>query len=94
MNTANLLETKGLFTNKYQKYLYLISSIGLTAGFILSLISWMEICSQECAAAHSYRLFGLKFEDIGMAFFPLVIALHLGSLIKSVLSFFAGLFLA
>ncbi len=94
MNTNNLLITNGLFSSKYQKWLYFISSSGILAGFVLSIISWLQVCSQECAATHAYRLFGFKFEDIGLVFFPLLMIFHLGSLIKPSLSFMAGIMLA
>lgn len=93
MNT-NILMSNSLFRNKIQKWLYIFSSIGLIAGFILSIISWLEVCSQECAATHSYRLFGLKFEDIGITFFPVLLCLHFASLAKPFLSTLVGLMLA
>lgn len=94
MNTNKLLISNNLFTNNYQRWLYGISTFGILAGLVLSIISWLEICSQQCAAAHSYRLYGFRFEDIGMAFFPILLGLHIGSLKKTFLSFVAGLMLA
>ena len=94
MNTNNLSISNSSFTSKYLTGLFAISSLAIIAGFILAIISWMEVCSQECAATHSYRIFNLKFEDIGLVFFPALLMLHFGSLIKSYLSYFAGLMLA
>lgn len=94
MNLVNSLIPNRLFPNKYQGWLYCISSLALIAGFILSIISWLEICSQACAAAHSYRLFGLKFENIGIVFFPLLLIFHFGSLFKANYAFLVSLLLA
>lgn len=95
MSTNNLLiSKKTLFTSNFHQWLFIAGTLGIIAGFALSVISWLELCSQQCAAAHSYRLFGLKFEDIGMVFFPTLLALHLGSLFVPFLSFIAGLMLA
>ena len=94
MNSINLLTSNNLYTSKYQKVLYAVSSLAIITGFILSIISWLQICSQECNATHFYRLYGLKFEDIGFTFFPILLILHFGSLVKNYLAFFAGLMLA
>jgi protein-disulfide isomerase len=94
MNTNNLLIQNHLFASKYHKFLYAVSSLGILAGFVLSIISWMQICSQECAAAHSYRLFSLRFEDIGLVFFPTLLLLHIASIYRRYFSFIAGLMLA
>lgn len=95
MNLFNMLiPNRLLFSSKYQKGLYLTSSTALIVGLILSIISWLEICTQECASTHFYRLFGLKIEDIGIVFFSLVLSLHFGSLVKSHYTYLVGLLLA
>lgn len=94
MNISNILASKSLFTSNFQKWLYAIASIGVFAGFVLSIISWLEVCSDECAATHFYRLYGLKFENIGLVFFPLLMILHFASLFMPPLSIIVGLMLA
>jgi protein-disulfide isomerase/uncharacterized membrane protein len=80
--------------HKLEKWLFGISTLSILAAAILSVVSWLEICSQECAAAHTYRLFGLKFEDIGLVFFPVLLLFHLLSWKKPLFSYITGLMLA
>ncbi len=49
----------------------------LVAGLVLSVISMLHLCSTDCASAHEYRLWGLKFEEIGIPFFVLLLVGHL-----------------
>lgn len=94
MNNFKLLTSNDLFNNKYQKALFVISSLAIVAGFLLSLISWLQFCTTECGAMHSYRLFGFKFEHVGLVFFPLLMLFHFGSLRIPAISSIAGLMLA
>lgn len=94
MTRAKLLIQSKLLTNTIEKWLFAIASIGIIAGFFLSIISWLEVCSDECAATHFYRLYGLKFEHIGIIFFPLLLILHFSSLIIPLLSSIVGLLLS
>lgn len=94
MNTTKILISNSLTTTKYQKWLYIMGSVGIIAGFLLSIISWLQVCSQECNATHFYRLFGFKLEDIGLVFFLPLLILHFASLIKPYLSFIVSLMLA
>lgn len=56
---------------------YVLVGLALSAGFILSVLSWLEVCVEHCAANQDYRLFGLPFAIFGIAFFIGLIALHL-----------------
>lgn len=94
MNLTNLYIQKSQAHSTYQKWLYAIGGIAIITGFILSIISSTNLCTQACAAAHSYRLFGLRIENIGLVFFPFLLLLHIGSIFKSFFSFVAGLMLA
>lgn len=49
--------------------------LALFAGLVLSVISALHLCTSDCAAAHEYRLWGFKFEEVGIPFFA---ALNLG----------------
>lgn len=54
--------------------------LALTAGLILSILSWIEFCVEHCSANEDYRLFGLPFSMTGIGFFSLLIVLHFTSL--------------
>jgi protein-disulfide isomerase/uncharacterized membrane protein len=41
----------------------------LVLGILLSIASWLHLCSGACAASHTYRLYDIPFEPIGIAFF-------------------------
>jgi len=41
----------------------------LAVGLVLSLLSAWEICTSSCAEGHKYRLYGMHFETVGIAFF-------------------------
>lgn len=94
MNTNKVLINNNQNISKYQKILFAISSLAILTGFFLSFISWMQFCTQECGAMHSYRLFGIKFEYIGLIYFPLLIIFHFGGLVSRYFSFIAALLLA
>lgn len=60
-------------------WLFIISSLAILTGFALTIISWLNICTEECAAVHNYRLHGWRFEAFGFIFFPLLIIFHFSS---------------
>jgi thiol-disulfide isomerase/thioredoxin len=62
-------------TSTLQKWSFWITPICLFAGLVLSVISALHLCTAECAAAHEYRLWGMKFETVGIPFF---IAMNIG----------------
>lgn len=57
--------------NKKSTYnwIYYLAGATIFAGFILSIISFVELCSEECDANKDYRLFGLPVAPFGIAFF-------------------------
>ncbi len=59
---------------------YWITAVALVGGLVLSVLSYFKICSEACAEGHNYRLLGMPFEIIGIAFFVLLILLHSFSL--------------
>jgi len=65
---------------KTSKYLYYITLTALVAGIFLTILSWMDLCSGACVAGHKYRLYGIKFEYLGFAFFNTTLLLHILSL--------------
>jgi len=54
-----------------------ITTLALLCACALSVASWLNLCSQACAEGHSYRIFGLTFETVGMTVFPLITLGHL-----------------
>ncbi len=54
-----------------------IITLALLAGFILTIISTVGLCSTQCAENEKWYLFGQHFEIFGFAFFIAVIAVHL-----------------
>jgi len=57
--------------------IYAFAGIALLAAFILTIISWLELCSHACAASHDYRLYGFKIVSIGFIILPLLLTTHL-----------------
>lgn len=74
------------FTN----WLYYLSGIAIIAGFVLSIVSWLHLCSSTCIEGHNYRLYGFPFETIGFVFFPILTAMHLLSRKFSILTTLVG----
>lgn len=81
MTTSNIDRLSPSFAApKAFNYLYVIAGAAIFAGFALSIVSWMRICSQACSEGHNYRLFGFTFEAVGLTFFPILAITHLLSL--------------
>lgn len=79
---------------KKNNILFIISSLALIVGLILSIVSGMELCTSSCQAAHQYSYFGMKFEYVGIAFFLIMLTTHFLSLKYPALSFLTVLLLA
>lgn len=54
---------------KWEIIRYSLLLISLASGLVLTVISWLHLCSEQCAEAHHYRLFNMPFEWIGVIFF-------------------------
>jgi thiol-disulfide isomerase/thioredoxin len=57
--------------------LYIIAGLAILGGLILTVLSFIELCTSSCVEGHKYRIFLLKFEHFGLIFFSLVALLHL-----------------
>lgn len=75
---------------KSPNWLYYFLTIPIIAGFILSIISWLHLCSSTCIEGHNYRIYGFAFETLGFAFFPIITIMHVFSRKFPVLSTFVG----
>src|ERR1700690_2781167 len=73
---------------------YILASLSLIAGIILTGVSWLKLCSTSCSDAHNFRLFGMPFEVGGGGFFALLTVCHFGSLKWRGLSRFMPLLIA
>lgn len=79
---------------RFSDWMYLIAGFALLCGFGLSILSWMNICTEACQEGHKYRLYGLKFEPFGIVYFVLALILYLWSWTNRKMIFILGLFLA
>ncbi len=77
--------------SKPQKIRYYLIMVALLAGLILSIVSFLELCSEECKASHDWRIFKIPFAPFGIAFFISVLTLHLLSYKFPVLGYWTGL---
>lgn len=61
---------------KGRNWLYGIILLATIAGTVLSLVSWLRVCTEACSEVHHWRLLGLSFETMGALFFlPVLIML-------------------
>lgn len=65
--------------SRHQNVLFWLIILTLCIGIGLSILAWMNICSQACAAGHKYRLYGMAFEPIGVAFFSISLMIFIFS---------------
>ncbi len=83
-----------IFPRRLEGWLYLIALLAIFIAWVLSIISWVNICVEECAESHKWKLFGLPFEFTGMILFIPLLLIHAFSKKYRELSLFAGLILA
>lgn len=77
--------------SKLSKGPFYLICLALLSGLILSIVSYLELCSAECKASHDWRLFGLPFAPFGIAFFTLLLTLHVFSFKSDILQVLVGL---
>lgn len=51
------------------KRLYVAGLALFGLGLILTVVSWLRLCSDACEEVHFYRFYGMLFEPLGMVFF-------------------------
>lgn len=69
-------------------------ALSLGCAIVLSIISWLGLCSLHCSATENFHLLGLPFALIGLTFFPLLLLAHLFSQKYSLLSEMVSLAIA
>ncbi len=63
--------------SNFDDKMYLLSGFAILAASVLTTISILRLCSEECAEGHNYRLFGFPFEAFGVLFFVSIALVHL-----------------
>lgn len=89
---TNLFSTSQ--ANRPNSLVFWIITLALLAGLVISILSWLEICVQHCAANQNYHLFGLPFSITGMTFFSFLFLSQLLSLRYSFFTKIVGIGLA
>jgi len=77
-----------------EKGLYHLASLAILIGFALTIVSGIKLCTEACAEAHNYRLFGMYFETTGFAFFMALALCHILAWWYPQMAFITGLMLA
>lgn len=62
---------------RINSYLFWGGALAILAGFVLTAMSALEICTESCASVHDYRFCGCKFELLGFIYFPLLGISHI-----------------
>lgn len=53
-----------------------VITLFFVVGFILTIISKLQICSDSCGPVHAYKFYGFDFEWLGILFFATVGLMH------------------
>lgn len=77
-----------------RKLLYFLTLLALIGGFLLTIVSYIHLCSSQCASTHDFRIWNMHFETIGMIFFPLLLLTHVLAWRDSFFATITGLLLA
>lgn len=73
-----------------RKSLYFLTLLALIAGFVLTIVSFIRLCSSQCVGTHDYRIWGMHFETIGMVFFPILLLFHVLAYKKELFGLLTG----
>jgi protein-disulfide isomerase len=69
---------------------YWIAAAALICACLLTVVSYLQLCTQACAEGHSYRIFGFTFETVGLVIFPVTLIFHLLSKFHPAFSLLTG----
>lgn len=81
------------FWTRSDKFFW-IESLLIFLGFFLTVLSYLHICTTECAEVHFYKIYGFDFELAGFLFFIALATVHALSYNTPQLSFLTGLMVA
>lgn len=82
------------WSSRLDRIVYYLIALLFFVGLGLTVISWLQICSEACADVHFYKYYGINFEMIGLIFFVTVTILHLFSAKNNELAYVVGLMVA
>jgi thiol-disulfide isomerase/thioredoxin len=82
------------FPRRRNDWLFIVAFLAILTGFILSVLSLLTVCTEECAESHYWHLFGMPFEYTGLLFFIPLLAFHLLSMQFPEFTFIGGLMLS
>ncbi len=85
---------QGLRSFRLNDGLYLLASLAILIGLVLSIISLLRLCASACAESHFWLLFGFPFEYSGLLFFIVLLTIHTFARRKSICSSLCALLLA
>lgn len=78
----------------WKQFRYFLTGLGIISGFLLTLLSLANFCTDSCLKGHAFRILSFPFEWIGMAYFiSLIISFSLSHRF-AIFSLITGLFLA
>jgi len=82
------------WSSKLDRMIFYLIALLLFVGLGLTIMSWLQICTEACAQVHFYKYFGFDFEVLGLVFFVSAIILHLFSAKVNWLGYIVGLMVA
>ncbi len=80
--------------SKLDKGIHILITLFMILGLGMTIVSWMQICSEACVDVHQYKYFGFDFEFLGFVFFAIAIPLHIISRTIGWLSYLVSLMVA
>lgn len=90
---ANPLSTSTPST-AFRNLLFGIGALAIVSGLVLTILSWLGTCTEACEEGHSYRIFGLTFETLGLVYFAVLAIAYLFSRKSDTIALVAGILLA
>lgn len=82
------------YSSKRSTFFYVLAGLAIAAALTLSILSIMELCTSSCVEGHKFRIFGFKFEEVGIVFFAALLIAHLLGWKSPLFSLLTGLGLA
>jgi len=82
------------WASKLDRFLYFLIGLLFIVALGLTIMSWLEICTEACAEVHFYKYYGFDFELVGFFFFVAVTIMHFVSAKINWLAYIVGLMVA
>lgn len=68
---------KRFIPENFNDKMYILSGLAIIVALILTAVSILRLCSEQCSEGHNYLLFGMHFEIFGLIFLITVGCIHL-----------------